>query len=229
LEKIMPFSRSTAALAVILAGSGMAAAQDRSACSGIYCPQTKAADYAAEFAPYVAAGKSWEDVKGQNVLVMKYYHPDGTIAATKTWSQSSYMQPVATLPGRIAFAGQGTPTIALYGLSPCTKKGSFNFKGEKFTCQTLWQDRLSDNLYGTQAVICRAYADQIDKPVQQATCIRENEGFGGKSLKGGVVIDDALVGLGVAIIDRDATGKLLRPDLAKVETQGTAIFKSVTN
>ena len=106
-----------------------AEAQDRSACTGIYCPQVKAADSAAELAPYIAAGKTWEQVKGQNTLVLKYYNRDGTLASTRTWPQSAYMQPVAGLPGKVAFAGQGTPTIALHGLAPCTRKGSFELQG----------------------------------------------------------------------------------------------------
>jgi hypothetical protein len=171
------------------------------------------------------------DIKGQTTLVIKYYSTEGTIAATKTWKLSQYMEPVTTVPGKIAFAGQGTPIITLYGLSPCKKVGSFQFKGESFTCQTLWQSRLSDNLHYTQVVLCRAYADQANKPVEQATCIVSDQGFGqstGRTVTG-TVLDDALVGLGIASVDRDAAGKPLRPDLAKAEKQGAAIFKSVTN
>lgn len=212
----------TAGLASLLMVTA-AGAQDRSACAGIYCPQVRAADSAAELAPYIAAGKTWEQVKGQNTLVLKYYNRDGTLASTRTWLQSAYMQPLPGLPGKVAFAGQGTPKIALYGLAPCQRKGSFSFKGEQFSCASFWQERLSDNLFGTQAVLCRAYADQIDRPVQEATCIRANEGSGGRAM-GGVVIDDALVGLGAAVLDRDAGGKPLRPELAGAEKTGSAIL-----
>ncbi len=209
-------------LASLLACEG-AVAQDRSACTGIYCPQVKAADAAAELSPYVAAGKTWEQVKGRTTLVLKYYDRDGSLAATRTWPQSAYMQPVAGQSGKIAFTGQGTPTIALYGLAPCSRKGSFSFKGERFTCESFWQDRLSGNLFATQAVLCRAYTDQVDRPIQEATCIRADEGVGGRTV-GGIVIDDALVGIGAAVLERDAGGKPLRQELAGVEKTGSAIL-----
>ncbi len=208
-------------------GAAAAVAQDHAACHGIYCPQTKAADYAAEFALYVAADKTWEQVKGRNVLVMKYYDRNGALASVKTYRQTSYMEPVKTPSNGIAFAGQGTPTIALYGLSPCKKPGSFDFKGQTFTCDTLWQDRLETSLYATQAVICRAYTDQIDKPVQDATCLRADEGFGTKT-RGGAVIDDTLVGLGIATIARDASGKPLRPELVTLAASGAKTFEAIT-
>ena len=212
----------TAGLASLLMVTG-AEAQDRSTCAGIYCPQIKAADSAAELAPYIAVGKTWEQVKGQNTLVLKYYNRDGTLASTRTWLQSAYMQPVPGLPGKVAFVGQGTPTVALHGLVPCMRKGGFSFKGERFTCESFWQERLSDNLFGTQAVLCRAYADQIDRPLQEATCIRANEGTGGRAM-GGIVMDDALVGIGAAVLARDAGGKPLRPELAGAEKTGSAIL-----
>ncbi len=214
-------------LIVLVPTIGTAAAQDRSACNGIFCSQTKAADYAAEFAPYVAGEKTWEQIKGRNILVIKYYDSNGTLESVRSYPQSRYMEPVNTLPGRLAFAGQGTPIVALYGLAPCKKIGSFDFKGQTFTCHTLWQDRLETSLYATQAVICRAYTDQIDKPVQEATCLRADEGFGTKT-RGGSVIDDTLVGLGVAVIGKDANGKPLRPDLAKVAARGAATFDAIT-
>lgn len=209
-------------LASLLAFEG-AAAQDRSACTGIYCPQSKAADAAAEFSPYVAAGETWEQVKGRTTLILKYYDRDGSLVATRSWPQTAYMQPVADPPGKIAFAGQGTPTIALYGLAPCPRKGNFSFKGERFTCESFWQDRLSGNLFATQAVLCRAYTDQADRPIQEATCIRADEGVGGRQV-GGIVIDDALVGIGAAVLERDAGGKPLRPELAGAEKTGSAIL-----
>ena len=212
----------TAGLASLLMVTA-AEAQDRSACTGIYCPQVKAADSAAELAPYMIPGKTWEQVKGNNTLVLKYYNRDGTIAATRTWPQGSYMQPVPSLPGKVAFAGQGTPMIALHGLAPCRRTGSFDFKGQRFSCESLWQSRLADNLFGTQVVLCRAYADQLESPVQEATCLVADEGLGGRVV-GGVVVDDALVGIGAAVLARDTGGKPLRPELAGAEKTGSAIL-----
>lgn len=206
-----------------IACTAAASAQDRSACTGIYCPQTRAADSAAELAPYMTPGKTWEQVKGRTTLVLKYYNRDGTLASTRTVPQSAYMQPVASMSGKIAFAGQGTPTIALYGLSPCKRAGTFDFKGERFSCESLWQSRMADNLYGTQVVLCRAYADQLDRPVQDATCLTADEGAGGR-VTGGVIVDDALVGIGAAILQRDGSGKPLRPELAGAEKTGAAIL-----
>lgn len=199
-----------------------AAAQDRSVCTGIYCPQGRAADAVAELAPYMAAGKTWEQVKGQTKLVMKYYNRDGTLASTRMFPQSAYMRAIAGQPGKLAFAGQGTPTVALYGLSPCRRIGTFEFSGERFTCATLWQEQLNDNLFATQAILCRAYVDQVDRPVQEATCLRADEGSG--KLTGGIVIDDTLVGLGSAVLAPDASGKPLRPELAGAEKTGAAIL-----
>jgi hypothetical protein len=199
-----------------------AAAQDRSTCTGIYCPQGRASGTAAELAPYMAPGKTWEQVKGQTALVMKYYNRDGTLASTRVFPQSAYLQATASQPGKVAFMGQGTPTIALYGLSPCRRTGTFEFSGERFTCDTLWREQLNDNLFATQAVLCRAYVDQVDRPVQEATCLRADEGSG--KLTGGIVIDDTLVGLGSAVLTRDASGKPLRPELAGAEKTGAAIL-----
>ena len=205
-----------------LLAAGGAPAQDRSVCTGIYCPQIRAADTTAELAPYMAPGKTWEQVKGRATLVMKYYNRDGTLASTRTFPQTAYMQPFTARPGKIAFAGQGTPTVVLYGLEPCARKGSFDFKGERLTCDTLWQERLSDKLYGAQVVLCRAYSDQVERSAQDATCIRSNESGG--RLAGGVVIDDALVGIGAATLERDASGKPFRPELVSAEKSGQAIL-----
>lgn len=202
-------------------------AQDRSACFGIFCPQTKAGDYAAEFLPYVTPGSTWQQSKGKNVLIIKYYKPDGTVADTKTFPQTSYMQPKANIPDAIAFAGANTPVMSLYGLKPCSRTGSFSFDGTKSTCASVWQNSLADNLFGTQAVLCRAYIDQIDKPVQSATCIRETEGFGKDRKPGGIVIDDALTGLGVVGLSVDGAGKALRPDLTAVAAKGAKMFNSL--
>lgn len=200
-----------------------AAAQDRSACTGIYCPQVRASDSADELEAFTMAGKTWEQVRGRNTLVLKYYHRDGTLASIRTWPQIDYMKPVGGMSGKIVFAGQGTPTIALYGLAPCARKGSFNFSGQSFTCDSLWRSRLADNLYGTQVVLCRAYADQASRPVQEATCLVAEEGVGGRTV-GGVVVDDVLVGIGAAALDRDASGKPLRPELVGAEKTGAAIL-----
>ncbi len=215
--------------AVLLAFIAPAAtAQDRRACNGIYCPQIKASDYASEFQPFVKPGVTWQQVKGQNVLVIKYYAPDGKIAETKTFPQTDYMKPTTSVNGAIAFAGAGTPIVALYGLAPCNKDGTFTFDGGKTTCANVWQSNLADNLFGTQAILCRAYIDQKDKPVQAATCIRETEGFGKDHKPSGVVIDDALAGLGVASLAKDASGKILRPDLVTAAQQGAKIFNSLS-
>lgn len=72
-------------------------------------------------------------------------------------------------------------------------------------------------------MLCRAYADQLDRPVQEATCLVAEEGVGGRVV-GGVVVDDALVGIGAAVVERDAGGKPLRPELAGAERTGGAIL-----
>ncbi len=220
-------TRPLAATALTLTTLGSATAQDRSDCDGIYCAQGKAAsDYAAELTPLmVDPSKTWEEVKGRNALIIKYYRPDGTFVSARTWPQMQYMKPTPALPGRIAFAGAGTPTVVLHGLAPCTRKGSLDYKGERFTCATLWQDRLSAQLFATQAVLCRAYLDQADKPVEEATCIRQTSGFGPDRSVGGVVIEDQLAGSGIVSLARDAQGRVLRPDLAREAERGAAILK----
>ncbi len=219
-----------AASALVLASLTAADAQDRSACDGIYCAQGNAAsDYAAELTPLmVDPSKTWEEVKGRNVLIIKYYHPDGTFVSTRTWPQTQYMKATTALPGRIAFAGAGTPTVVLHGLTPCTRPGSFDYKGERFTCATLWQDRLNAQLFATQALLCRAYGDQVGKTVQEATCIRQTSGFGPDRSVGGVVIEDQLAGSGIVSLARDAQGRVLRPDLAQEAERGAAILKGAT-
>ncbi len=57
-------SFTAAGLASLLMMAGVRA-QDRSACTGIYCPQVKAADSAAELAPYMAPGKDLGAGQGQ--------------------------------------------------------------------------------------------------------------------------------------------------------------------
>ena len=220
-------TRVFAVSALVLASLSAATAQDRNACDGIYCAQGNAAsDYAAELTPLmVDPSKTWEEVKGRNALIIKYYRPDGTFVSTRTWPQTQYMRPTPALPGRIAFAGAGTPTVVLHGLVPCTRKGSFDYKGELFTCATLWQDRLGAALFATQAVLCRAYVDQADRSVEEATCIRQTSGFGPDRSVGGVVIEDQLAGSGIVSLARDAQGRVLRPDLAQEAERGAAILK----
>ena len=219
-----------AASVLVLASLTAVDAQDRSACDGIYCAQGKAAsDYAAELTPLmVDPSKTWEEVKGRNALVIKYYRPDGTFVSARTWPQTEYMKPTPALSGRIAFAGAGTPTVVLHGLAPCTRKGSFDFKGGRFTCATLWQDRLGAQLFATQAVLCRAYVDQMGKAIEEATCIRQTSGFGPDRSIGGVVIEDQLAGSGIVSLARDAQGRVLRPDLAQEAERGAAILKAMT-
>jgi len=221
------FTRALAAMALTFAGLGSATAQDRRACDGIYCAQGNAAsDYAAELTPLmVDPSKTWEEVMGRNSVIINYYRPDGTFVSTRTWPQTQYMMPTPALPGRIAFAGAGTPTIVLHGLTPCTRPGSFDYKGERFSCATLWQDRLNAQLFATQAVLCRAYADQVGKPIQEATCIRQTSGFGPDRSVGGVVIEDQLAGSGIVSLARDTQGRVLRPDLAQEAERGAAILK----
>ena len=217
---------SLAASGLALASLVSAAAQDRNSCAGIYCAQGAAAsDYAAELTPLmVDPAKTWEEVRGRNALVIKYYHPDGNFASERIWPQAQYMKPVTTMPARIAFAGAGTPTVVLHGLTPCTRHGSFDYKGERFTCATIWQDRLGAQLFATQVVLCRAYLDQIDKAIEEATCIRQTSGFGPDRSVGGVVIEDQLAGSGIVSLVRDKQGRLLRPDLAEEAERGAAIL-----
>lgn len=207
--------------------ASVAVSQDRSGCNGIYCPQSKASDFAAEFQPYLVPGKTWQQQKGKNVLIMKYYTPSGTVAQTKTYPQNIYMKPIDVGKNIVAFAGNGTPTVAIYGLQPCAIPGEFAYKGESFTCASLWQDRLAGNLFGTRAVLCRAYIDQLNRPVQQATCIREKDGFDRDHTPGGIVIDDALVGLGVVEVGKGADGKALRPDLAAAVKSGATTLQAL--
>jgi len=74
-------------------------------------------------------------------------------------------------------------------------------------------------------LLCRAYADQVVKPVQEATCIRQTSGFGPDRSVGGVVIEDQLAGSGIVSLARDAQGRVLRPDLAQEAERGAAILK----
>ena len=223
------FTRALATSASLLATIHVAAAQDRSTCTGIYCAQGAAAsDYAAELTPLmIDPAQTWEQVKGRNTLVIKYYDRAGSFVSTKAWPQTQYMKPSTALPGRIAFAGAGTPTVVLYGLAPCTRSGSFDYKGERFTCATLWQDRLGAQLYATQVVLCRAYVDQAGQPVEQATCIRQTSGFGPERKIGGVVIEDQLAGSGIVGLARDVQGRPLRPDLAGEAARGAALLKAM--
>ena len=94
-------TQAYAASALVLASLTAADAQDRSACDGIYCAQGKAAsDYAAELTPLmVDPAKTWEEVKGRNVLVIKYYRPDGTFVSTRTWPQTCPAASLSRVPG----------------------------------------------------------------------------------------------------------------------------------
>ena len=220
--------RTLATLAYLLASLAAAVAQDRRACNGLFCAQGQAAsDYAAELTPLmVDPTKTWEQVKGRTALVIKYYDRSGSFVSAKTWPQMNYMKPAA-VPGRIAFAGIGTPTVVLYGLAPCARRGSFDYKGERFTCETLWQDRLGAQLYATQVVLCRAYVDQAGRAVQDATCIRQTSGFGPDRSVGGVVIEDQLAGSGIVSLALDAHSHPLRPELAQEADRGAALFEAM--
>ena len=146
-----------------------------------------------------------------NVLVIEYYDVGGkTLVGKQTF----------TSPERAQFAN-GTsyrfgPSLILnaWGVAPCSHDRRLTDATFDGPCREFVREGLNAILRSGPVMLCRAFADQQDKPVKNASCfILVNYA----SVYGVTKVEEYLVSGGYVSLARDADGKPLRPDLVDEE------------
>ena len=146
-----------------------------------------------------------------NVLVLEYYDASGKgLAGKQTYTSPERAQPVSGTSYRF-----GT-SLALnaWGVSPCQHDRRLIDAKFDGPCRDFVREGLNAILRSGPVMLCRAFADQQDKPVKNASCfILVNYA----SVYGVTKVEEYLVSGGYVSLMRDADGKPLRPDLADDE------------
>ena len=105
--------------------------------------------------------------------------------------------------------------VRLSGLMPCTSDVPVQHDDYQGTCAGLAAEGLDIELRHASVLLCRAYADQKGKPVQEATCYTYTRI--GDALESVDMVEESLVGGGWAFAARGADGVPERADLAAAE------------
>ncbi|MGL4528744.1 MAG: hypothetical protein ACRCXM_17655 [Beijerinckiaceae bacterium] len=141
-----------------------------------------------------------------NVLIVEYYDAERRKIAAQTYPSPERGKP----SGGVRFQLPRGPTIDLWGLSPCPHERPLvdgEFSG---SCRKFAEFGMAAILRSGPVVLCRAFADQQDKPSKSASCFILTSYA---TLHGVTKIEEFLVSGGYALLARDANGKALRPDL----------------
>jgi hypothetical protein len=146
-----------------------------------------------------------------NVLVIEYYDAGGKAPSSKN---------VYTSPERAQSAG-GTSyrfgqslVLNAWGVSPCVHDRRLTDAKFDGPCREFVREGLNAILRSGPVILCRAFADQQDKPVKNASCFIL---VSYPSVYGVTKLEEYLVSGGYVSLVRDAEGKPLRPDLSDDE------------
>jgi hypothetical protein len=146
-----------------------------------------------------------------NVLVLEYYDGGGkSLVGKQTFTSLERARFVSGTNYRF---GQSV-TLNAWGVSPCQHDRRLTDAKFDGPCREFVQEGLNAILRSGPVMLCRAFVDQQDKPIKNASCfILVNYA----SVYGVTKIEDYLVSGGYVSLMRDAEGKPLRPDLAEDE------------
>ena len=154
---------------------------------------------------------------GQFQVLVEFYDRERKRTKTQTFSQ---MSPFTGSRGTAFSIGQGR-SIALYGISPCAKATPVNDGGDAMPCNEAAERVLTRYLRNAPVTLCRASAEAAERPVIPATCYAYV--YRPPGLVGVSALEDELVGVGYAVLELDAAGKPLRPDLVKAAETARAL------
>jgi endonuclease YncB( thermonuclease family) len=154
---------------------------------------------------------------GQFQVVVEFYDRERRRAKTET-----FMQSAAFVGGRgTAFSlGQGR-SIALYGIAPCARTTPVNDGGDAMPCNEAAERVLTRYLRNAPVTLCRASLEAAERAIIPATCYAYV--YRPPGLVGVSALEDELVGVGYAVLERDAAGRPLRPDLSKAADSARAL------
>jgi endonuclease YncB( thermonuclease family) len=146
-----------------------------------------------------------------NVLVLEYYDAGGkSLVAKQTFSSPERPQFASGTSYRF---GQAL-TLNAWGVSSCSHDRRLTDAKFDGPCRDFVREGLNAILRSGPVMLCRAFADQQDKPVKNASCfVLVNYA----SVYGVTKVEEYLVSGGYVSLVRDADGKPLRPDLADEE------------
>ncbi len=148
---------------------------------------------------------------GTNVLVLEYYDASGKgLAGKQTYTSPERAQSISGTSYRFG----SSLALNAWGVSPCQHDSRLTDAKFDGPCRDFVREGLNAILRSGPVMLCRAFADQRDKPVKNASCfILVNY----PSVYGVTKVEEYLVSGGYVSLLRDADGKPLRPDLADEE------------
>lgn len=154
---------------------------------------------------------------GQFQVLVEFYNRERKRVKTDVIAQAT---PFVGGRGTSFGIGQGR-AIALYGIGPCTKSTPVNDGGDALPCNEAAERVLTRYLRNAPVTLCRASADAAERPVIPATCYAYV--YRPPGLVGVSALEDELVGVGYAVLELDAAGKPVRPDLVKAAETARAL------
>jgi endonuclease YncB( thermonuclease family) len=146
-----------------------------------------------------------------NVLVLEYYNADGKSLVAK---QSFTSPERAQFSNGTSYRFGQSLTLNAWGVSPCQHDRRLTDAKFDGPCREFVREGLNAILRSGPVMLCRAFADQQDKPVKNASCFIL---VSYASVYGVTKVEEYLVSGGYVSLIRDADGKPLRPDLADDE------------
>jgi endonuclease YncB( thermonuclease family) len=153
----------------------------------------------------------------QHQVLVEFYDRERKRVKLETFNQAT---PFVGGSGVSFGIGQGR-SIALYGIAPCAKATPINDGGDAMPCNEAAGRVLTRYLRNAPVTLCRASSGVIDRPVIPATCYAYV--YRPPGLVGVSALEDELVGVGYAVLQLDAAGKPLRPDLVKAAETARAM------
>jgi hypothetical protein len=148
---------------------------------------------------------------GTNVLVLEYHDASGKgLVDKQTYTSPERAQSVSGTSFRFG----ASLALNAWGVSPCQHDRRLTDAKFDGPCRDFVREGLNAILRSGPVMLCRAFADQRDKPVKNASCfILVNYA----SVYGVTKVEEYLVSGGYVSLIRDADGKPLRPDLSDDE------------
>lgn len=154
---------------------------------------------------------------GEHQVLIEFYDRERKRVKLETYRQAT---PFLGGAGVSFGIGQGR-AIALYGVAPCARTTPVNDGGDAMPCNEAAGRVLTRYLRNAPVTLCRASSDVIERSVIPATCYAYV--YRPPGLVGVSALEDELVGVGYAVLQLDAAGKPLRPDLAKTAETARAM------
>jgi hypothetical protein len=151
---------------------------------------------------------------GKTVLVVEYYDGQGGVASRKGFASVAGYKAVSPTDFRV----DEDLTIHLYGIEPC--EGSMVNRQEDFagSCDEFATRGLETLLQSPKVIFCRAFVNEQNAPVQDATC------YGYYNYPGSLdtidMFEEQLVSLGAHRVARKPDGSPVRTDLDEAEKIG---------